>query len=184
MGAEAAQGRVGMGQVAGWLRGRRVVPGRGSGAVSGRLTALAVSAALLAMLAAPPSAETLRRPGTISITDLLVAHSHVDLGRPGASPGDLDIYTVRLFNRRITARPIGHGAMTCTAIDTVRQDCRATYSLPKGAIVTEGVVSSRLIYKLAVIGGTDLYSNVRGTLTVTSLRQKPSKELLVFRLQV
>jgi hypothetical protein len=41
-----------------------------------------------------------------------------------------------------------------------------------------------LIYELAVVGGTGLYNNVRGTLTVTSLKQKPSRELLVFRLVV
>jgi hypothetical protein len=35
-----------------------------------------------------------------------------------------------------------------------------------------------------VIGGTGLYNNVRGSLTVTSLERKPTKELLVFRLVV
>jgi hypothetical protein len=36
-----------------------------------------------------------------------------------------------------------------------------------------------------VVGGTGLYNNVRGALTVTSLhRKKPSRNLLVFRLVV
>jgi hypothetical protein len=46
------------------------------------------------------------------------------------------------------------------------------------------VITSRLIYELAIVGGTGLYNNVRGALTVTSLDRKPSKELLVFRLVV
>ena len=59
-----------------------------------------------------------------------------------------------------------------------------TYFLPKGSVVTQGLITSQLIYELAVIGGTGLYSNVRGTLTVTSLTRKPPTDLLVFRLSV
>ena len=62
--------------------------------------------------------------------------------------------------------------MICTVVGVVGQSCTATYFLPKGQIVTQGVISSRLIYELAVVGGTGLYSNVRGTLTVTSLNRQ------------
>jgi hypothetical protein len=41
-----------------------------------------------------------------------------------------------------------------------------------------------VIYVVAVVGGTDLYNNVRGTLTVTSVRRSPSRDLVVFRLTV
>jgi hypothetical protein len=57
--------------------------------------------------------------------------------------------------------------------------------LPKGQIVAQGLIGTRLIYQLAVVGGTGLYSNVKGSVTITSLnRKKPVREVLVFRLVV
>ena len=56
--------------------------------------------------------------------------------------------------------------------------------MTNGRIMVGGVIGSRLIFQLAVLGGTGIYSNVRGTLTVTSLSLKPARELLVFRLSV
>ncbi len=144
----------------------------------------AAAGALLVALLALPGAHALDRPGAITITDTEARHAHIDLGMAGASAGDLDVYSLLLFNKRITPRSIGHGAMTCTAIGASGQSCRAAYFLPKGEIVAEGVIDSRLIYELAVVGGTGLYNNVRGTLTATSLSRKPSRELLVFRLVV
>jgi hypothetical protein len=144
----------------------------------------AAAGALLVALLALPGAHALDRPGTITITDSEVRHAHVDSGKAGASAGDVDIYSLLLYNKRITPRSIGHGTMVCTVVSATGQSCRAAYFLPRGEIVAEGVIDSRLIYELAVVGGTGLYNNVRGTLTATSLSRKPSKELLVFRLVV
>jgi hypothetical protein len=47
-----------------------------------------------------------------------------------------------------------------------------------------GVIGSRLFFELAVVGGTGLYDNARGTLTATYLGGSPSKEFLLFRLVV
>ena len=75
--------------------------------------------------------------------------------------------------------------MLCTTVSSSNQSCSATYFLPQGEIVVQGVIGSRLIYAMAVVGGTGLYDNVRGSLTVTSLKRSPSvRELLVFRLVV
>jgi hypothetical protein len=143
-----------------------------------------IAGALLLGVLVLPGAQALDRPGTVRITDYELRHVHVDGGVTGTSVGDLDIYGMRLFNKRIRTRPIGSATMSCTAIGGTGQSCTATYFLPKGQIVTQGVITSRLIYELAVVGGTGLYSNVRGTLTVTSLKRKPPTELLVFRLSV
>ena len=35
-------------------------------------------------------------------------------------------------------------------------------------IVATGVIGSRLLYELAIVGGTGLYDNARGSLTVTT----------------
>jgi len=143
-----------------------------------------ISGALLVGVFTLTGAQALDRPGTIRITDSELRHAHVDAGPAGKSIGDLDVYTVLLYNKRIRAKAIGRATMTCIAVGATGQSCTATYFLPKGAIVTQGVITSRLIYELAVVGGTGLYSNVRGTLTVTSLKRKPFRELLVFRLGV
>ena len=60
--------------------------------------------------------------------------------------------------------------MLCTTVSSSNQSCSATYFLPQGEIVVQGVIGSRLIYAMAVVGGTGLYDNVRGSLTVTSLQ--------------
>jgi len=139
---------------------------------------------LLAGAVVLPGARALDRPGTITITDTQLRHAHVEAGPLGRGAGDLDIYTLRLFNKRIRGNAIGRGTMVCTAVGGTGQACGATYSLPKGAIVVQGLITSRLIYELPVIGGTGIYNNVRGSVTVTSLTRKPSRELLVFRLVV
>ncbi len=144
----------------------------------------AISGALLVGVFTLTGAQALDRPGTVRITDSELRHAHVDVGTDGKSIGDLDVYTVLLYNKRIRAKAIGRATMTCTAVGASGQSCTATYFLPKGAIVTQGVINSRFIYELAVVGGTGLYSNVQGTLTVTSLNRTSSRELLVFRLSV
>jgi hypothetical protein len=149
-----------------------------------RRTIGVISALALASILSPGPSLGLSGPGTISITDVGVEHGHVDLGRRGRSDGDVDVYKVALFNKRITPKPIGRAVMVCIGTGTRSQSCSATYFLPKGELVAEGAIGSRLIYELAVVGGTGLYNNVRGTLTVTSLKRKPSTELLVFRLVV
>ena len=143
-----------------------------------------ISGALLVGVFTLTGAQALDRPGTIRITDSELRHAHVDAGPAGKSIGDLDVYTVLLYNKGIRAKAIGRATMTCTAVGASGQSCTATYFLPKGAIVTQGVINSRFIYELAVVGGTGLYGNVRGTLTVTSLNRTSSRELLVFRLSV
>ena len=42
----------------------------------------------------------------------------------------------------------------------------------------------REFFKLAVVGGTDIYDNVRGSLSGTLLGRGPRREILVFRLNV
>ena len=41
----------------------------------------------------------------------------------------------------------------------------------RGELITSGVIQSRLIYILAVTGGTAHYNNARAGLTVTSLHR-------------
>ena len=138
---------------------------------------------LLVGALAVPGAQALDRPGTIQVTNREVRHAHVDQGADGTSVGDIDVYTSLIYNKRITPRAIGRETMMCTNVGASSQNCSATIVLPRGQIVAEGLIGTRLIYQLAVVGGTGLYNNVKGAVTITSLnRKKPVRELLVFRL--
>lgn len=121
-------------------------------------------------------------PATIRITDRELAVTRVDVGASGTSPGDMEIVRTRLLQRG-TGDTIGRGELVCTFADSFRSRiCRGTYILPKGKIVVGGSILYRQFYDLAVLGGTGLYDNARGTLTVTRTHRKPVRDLIVFRL--
>jgi hypothetical protein len=123
-------------------------------------------------------------PGTIHITDTLVSHLHVKVDPTKSEAGDLDFYRQLLYNRAITPKPIGHSDISCMHTGTGSMNCTGTYFLPRGKIMVGGVIESRLFYQMAIIGGTALYANARGTLTATFLGGNPAGELLIFRLTV
>jgi hypothetical protein len=147
-----------------------------------RRFALPTAAAVLA-LASSPLAQALTGPGMIRITQRQVEDARIDLGRHGPSVGDVEVTRALLYNTNITPRPIGHSELLCTFTGTDSRICSAVYFLPKGKIIAGGSLLYRQFYDLAVLGGTGLYSNVRGTLTVTSIRPNhPATDLLLFRL--
>ena len=137
---------------------------------------------LLQMHAASASTE-LKGPGTIRITDRRVSISAVDLSPRGRSPGDIEISRWLLYNTRITPKPIGHAELVCTYTGGTSRSCNGTYSLPRGKLVVSGQMLYIQFFQLAVVGGTGLYDNVRGTLTVTALGAKRRGSLVLFRLQ-
>lgn len=130
------------------------------------------------------AAPRLTGPGTIRITSREVANTRVDLGKEGLSPGDMDIIREQLFNTRITPKAIGHAEIVCTYTVKTSRHCQGTFFLPQGKIVVGGPIYFRQLYELAVIGGTGLYDNVRGSVTVTTTSSKPHREVLIFRLTV
>jgi hypothetical protein len=149
------------------------------------LAVAAAGAAVVLAVAAPASGRlTLDAPGTIRITDRLIKHIHVHGASKQTNAGNLDFYRQQLFNKGITPQPIGHSDITCVNTGTGSSNCTGTYFLPEGKIMVGGVIASRLFYELAVIGGTGVYDNVRGTVTVTYLGGQPAKEFLIFRLGV
>jgi hypothetical protein len=121
-------------------------------------------------------------PSTIRITDVQQSDRRVDAGPRGEGVGDLEAVRVRLYNPSITSRPIGRGDLLCTYLDLQVRSCTGTFSLPRGKLVVSGAISSRLLYEIAIVGGTGLYDNARGSLTVTATAFRPRHEVLVFRL--
>jgi hypothetical protein len=145
---------------------------------------IVVTAVLFVSATGAAGSATLTQPGTIKVTDRLVKRTHVDGGKPGRGAGDIDFWRQSIFNKGVTPTPIGHSDVTCFNTGTGSQYCSGTYFLPKGKIMVTGVIGSRLFYELAVIGGTGLYVNARGTVTATYLGGIPAGEFLVFRLLI
>jgi hypothetical protein len=126
--------------------------------------------------------EAATGPAQIRITTEQSRYVRIDNGRSGRSPGDMEIITHLLYNRRITPKPLGHSEFVCTFTLDISRSCRATFFLPRGTLVVGGSLRFRQIYQLAVLGGTRLYDNARGTLTVTRLRKSPRRDQFLFRL--
>ena len=144
----------------------------------------AVASLVLLELWPGHASYALRGPGVIRITDREIAFTRVDIGRPGLSPGDVEVTRRLLFNKRIRRQAIGRSEIVCTIVGGNVRQCDGTYVLPAGKIVGAGEMRYRQFFQLAVIGGTGLYNNVRGTLTVTSLGRRPRRDLVFFRLVV
>ena len=122
-------------------------------------------------------------PATIRITNVQDTVVRVDVGSKGKSPGDMEIIRQKLYNQRVTERSIGRAELVCTFMDRRRaRVCRGTYFLPKGRLVVGGSLLYRQFYELAILGGTGLYDNARGTLVVTRMGVRPVRDRVVFRL--
>jgi hypothetical protein len=151
-----------------------------------RTVQFAVTLAGLALfvIAVAPASQALDRPGTIRITNREVAHRIIDHGPRGRGPGDVEIVRSLLYNKGVTPRAIGHAELVCTFTGRRSRVCNGTFFLPKGKIVVSGAMVFRQFYELAVLGGTGLYNNVQGSLTVTTVSPKPRRDFLTFRLVV
>jgi hypothetical protein len=122
-------------------------------------------------------------PATIRITNVEDTVVRVDVGARGKSPGDMEIIRQRLYNTRLSTRAIGRSELICTFVDRGRSRiCLGTYFLPKGKIVVGGSLLYRQFYELAVLGGTGLFDNARGSLVVTRMGVHPVRDRMVFRL--
>jgi hypothetical protein len=123
-------------------------------------------------------------PGTIRITSLDIQVSVINRGAASRGTGDVLLIRQLLFNKGIRKTAIGHTDLVCTYTGPLARQCNGTYSLPRGTIVVSGSLRYRSFFRLAVVGGTELYDNVRGTLTATRYTRKPRREILLFRLVV
>ena len=139
------------------------------------------AAAVGSVVVAAHAAGGATGPAEIRITDIESQHS---IARPhaGTVAGTVETVAQRLYNPSLSRKPIGAATVVCTWVDTRDRSCVATYSLPKGSLVTVGAVRTRLLYEQPIVGGTGLYDNARGSVTVTASHFRPRHEVLVFRL--
>jgi len=121
-------------------------------------------------------------PGLIRLTTKEIKRSVVNRGSASRSPGDVVVIRQLLYNKGIRKAPLGHSDMVCTYTGNRSRQCNGTYTLPRGKIMVSGSVRYWEFYKLAIVGGTDFYANIRGSETGTLYARDPRKEILVFRL--
>ena len=146
-----------------------------------RLVTLVVVGGLVAVgsgaFAADRSVESTGK-AVVRLTDRQVRLTHFG----GDATGSGDVARMTLYGSSSPTRPIGHAVITCMDVGSGEQSCEGSYVLPKGTLVTAGVLRTRLLYTQAVVGGTGLFDNARGTLTVTAKNLSPRREILLFRL--
>jgi hypothetical protein len=128
------------------------------------------------------SSDAATGPATIRITNREISRVRIDHGRPGRGPGDVEIVRQNLFNKRIKSSPIGHADFVCTFVTSGTRSCSGTVFLPRGRLVVGGSIRYLDLYELAVLGGTRLYDNARGTLTVIRTTRRPRRDIMVYRL--
>ena len=154
--------------------------------MKGKVTALFVGA-IAGVLAAVAAGDSTLRAGTgaaqIRVVDRVIGVESVDVGRKGRSAGDMEIVRARLFDRRVRTRQLGRSELVCTFVDSGRNRvCRGTYFLPRGKLVVGGSLRFYQFYDMAVVGGTGLYDNARGTLAITRAARNPVRNVVVFKL--
>lgn len=147
-----------------------------------RTVALAAAMVLGALLFETWESGAVTGPATIRITDRQTSFERIDIGRRGRSAGDVEVTNALVFNRRITQRALGHIEIVCTYTIGINRHCRGTLFMPRGKIVVGGTMRYRQFYELAILGGTGLYDNARGALTVTRIGRRPARHILFFRL--
>ncbi|MFL5953439.1 MAG: hypothetical protein ACJ76I_04930 [Gaiellaceae bacterium] len=141
-----------------------------------------VCATVLTAAAVVGAAHGSTGPAQVRITDVQASYRYVPAAG-GGTAGAIEIVRQRLYNVRLTSRPIGRADLVCTFLDARERTCTGTYFLPKGTLVVAGAIQSRLFFQIPVVGGTGLFDNARGALTVTSTALRPQRrEVLLFRL--
>jgi hypothetical protein len=128
------------------------------------------------------------RLNVIRLLSVSTADANVDVGPKGPSPGDLEGFSSRLFNRQLQFGR-QRGAYVGRDGGTLRLNAKkvaifdANARLPGGTIHTHGVLKAigNGAYRIAVVGGTGVYEEVRGSLTIGA-PITPNKALNTYRL--
>jgi hypothetical protein len=145
-----------------------------------RSTIALVAAGALAVPAAPAAAKGHGHTITIKARSKLDQATGVDNAPTGPSPGDMLIFTEKLFNSR--GKQIGSDAATCVSLFDGTALCNGTYKLPGGRVFVQLLQPGPTgTYDQAVVGGTGRFAGVRGTVTVA---QSASGDRFTFKLRL
>jgi hypothetical protein len=145
----------------------------------------AVVLATAALFGIPASAAEPNTPVVPEVGDTVSigrATIEVTSGRIYAEsrPGLLQVSRSQIFDRG--GHLIGSRTLLCWVVVSIRSECRGTFQFPRGNIIVGGVRSSRRSYVLAVLGGTGLYDNARGSLSINQIGDDPKRDRVFIQL--
>jgi hypothetical protein len=152
-----------------------------SGAVHGKHYGWPASSSRSAAQIVHSARSSAAHKGATVLTVLEVEQnsSFVDVGDPGESPGDYFLFESKLF-RPGTDTAVGRDAGRCTlGFRTVMCEASGTI-FHQGKLAVSGAFFSDTDARLPIIGGTGVYRNAGGTLTVKDLADGNS--LLTFEI--
>lgn len=137
---------------------------------------------LAVLLISPAEAVREISPGTshIRVTSQVIKRD---------KKGRIRISASAIYNKHVSPYAIGNSITRCIltghrrTLPSNTQLCTIAFRFPLGQIVASGVKTSEVYYKLAVVGGTGVYSNVGGEVRVIATKLVPRKENLVFTLR-
>jgi hypothetical protein len=124
------------------------------------IAALALALSLSAFGGAGAQVTTLR------FTQVQATEHFVDLPPKGPGPGDMDVITTNLMSG---GKVVGHGKIVGIVVDFPNVEIIRTDILPGGHISSLDTfnASAAKTEDLAIVGGTGVYSKVRGHITLT-----------------
>lgn len=147
-----------------------------------RIVLIAVTAATItAAIAGAGSAggKTPKHSVTLKLTSKLDQASGVDNAPAGRSPGDVLIFTEKLFD--VHGKPAGSDAATCTQLFDQRMLCTGVYVLQKGQIMVQLIQPGPTgTYSQAIVGGTGAYAGASGTVHMTEVGRTTQRLDLAF----
>ncbi len=125
---------------------------------------------------------------TLELTGTSAGEDFVDVGPPGPSLGDAQVFSEDLHRRGATVGQY-HVLCTITRADTQTRaftaQCTGTASLPGGQIATQGLVTSAQLerepFDQAITGGTGAYRRARGEAVIDEAGPQPAR--FTFRVQ-
>ncbi len=147
------------------------------------LSAAAVLAAAATLATAAGSAASaaptsLTAVHTVRFVDRVdaAANTDIDLGTPGLSAGDQQVFLDRLFQHgHQVGTAAGAAEIVAVSATTLHAQVTVTVDLPDGTLTTQGIFTEVLAdgppptHQMAITGGTSTYRGASGECTATSI---------------
>ena len=138
-------------------------------------------AGALAVTAGPAVAKGHHGRVTFKLTSKVDQAAVVDSPPTGDSPGDLLVFTEKLYNAR--GKQVGTDAAQCVRLFDATSLCTGLYKLPGGQVMVQLLQPGPTgTYDQAITGGTGRYAGARGTVRVA--QQASGGDRFTFRISL
>jgi hypothetical protein len=131
---------------------------------------LLAALALLATTALAATSSAATGPKRFTVIDQHVPGHDIPVGGAGDKSGNLDVFSSIEFDAK-DRHKVGTDDGFCFRTSPAKgvSVCVLTFTFAKGTIITTGNLLDEGVSKLAVTGGTGVYSGSRGSITIAIL---------------